>query len=208
MRYPKDHKQKTHAQILAAAARAFRAEGIGVGVSDVMGQAGLTHGGFYAHFASKNALVAEIAEHCLNEMGDRLLEAARGAPADPVDALLAVYLTPEHRDRPDTGCPIPALAGEIARQPAEVRRAFTRALERYIQQLAGTLPGNDPEGRTDDALAMLSGMVGAMLLARAIDDPALSQRTLAAAHSRLRAAFGGPRTLQAVRAGHLEESDD
>jgi TetR/AcrR family transcriptional repressor of nem operon len=174
--------------MIAAAARAFRAKGVAnVSIPTLMRQVGLTHGGFYAHFESKDALVAAACASGQGETVKQLFRAAeQAAPDKKLQAILDNYLTPTHRDNPASGCTIPALAAEIAREPAEVRHAFTQSIRALLNRLTPLMPGSGPAATTeptDAALALLSGMAGAVLLARAVDDPALSDRILDAAHT-------------------------
>ncbi len=186
MRRTKQAKQQTHERIVAAATRRFRAGGIaGVGVADVMGEAGLTHGGFYAHFASKDALVAEACGTGLAQSRERLI---RKIQREPVERRLAtyidLYLSAEHRDHPEAGCVMPTLSGEVARSSQEVRAAFTQAYSDYRDALASLLlaadagDGDETSEASDEAMVLLAGLAGTMLLARAVDDPALSERML------------------------------
>src|SRR5436853_4385744 len=138
-RYTTDHKQQIHDQILAAARALMARGGIAeIGIPRVMGQAGLTHGGFYAHFASKDALVAEVCSLALGKTADRVtrLAASAESPAVALRTYLGQYLNPSHRDEQGSGCVLPSLSGEIARQDAPVRRAYTAAFERYWHAIA------------------------------------------------------------------------
>lgn len=194
MRYSQEHKQQTHQRVVAAAAQAFRAHGVAnVSIPRLMQEIGLTHGGFYAHFESKEALVAEACASGQSETVKQLFGVAeKAAPGKKLQAILDNYLTPAHRDNPASGCTIPALAAEIAREPAEVRHAFTQSIRALLARLKPLMPDNGPhttDERTDEALALLSGMAGAVLLARAVDDPALSDRILDAAHTFYSRAF-------------------
>ena len=184
-RYSQDHKQQTHARILKAARPLLQTEGIdGIGIPAVMEQAGLTHGGFYAHFHSKDSLVAEVCAGALARRVEKLAAAAEtDAPRAELAAYIDEYLDPEHRDNRATGCILPALAGEVARQAPEVRHAFTAAFEQYEAGLARLLPDQEGASRDDAALLLATGMAGALVLARAVDDPALSDRILAAART-------------------------
>lgn len=183
MPYTKAHKARTRASILEAAARAFRERGVhGVAIADLMRSADLTHGGFYAHFPSKDALLAEAARRGLDESHEAFLTAAAEAnPTAPLREIIRRYVSRQHRDVPAEGCAMPALAGEMARESLEVRRAFTSGVEEFLDGLTGYCPGDTPEARRDAALALTAGMVGAVALARAVDDPALSDRMLLAA---------------------------
>ncbi len=187
MRRTKQAKQQTHERIVAAATRRFRAGGIaGVGVADVMGEAGLTHGGFYAHFASKDALVAEACGVGLAQSRERIIRKIRREPAERrLSAYIDLYLSAEHRDHPEAGCVMPTLSGEVARSSGAVRAAFTQAYNDYRAALASLLADTDnaDEGgetfeASDEAMVLLAGLAGTMLLARAVDDPALSERML------------------------------
>jgi TetR/AcrR family transcriptional repressor of nem operon len=177
-RYPKQHKARTRRAIVDAAASMLRDTGIdGTRVSDVMSDAGLTHGGFYAHFASKDALVADACVQGVVDARDSLLAvAARAAPDSPVQAFLDAYLTRDRRDA--ARCTLATLGGEIARQSPVVRARFTAALAESLAALEPTMSGLDEERRLDQILVLISSMVGAMLLARAVSDRALSNRIL------------------------------
>lgn len=194
VRYPAGHKEKTREQIVSAAARAFRERGVaGVSVPELMGRAGLTHGGFYAHFRNKDQLVAEACRCALRESSARLIDAARRAPpGERLAAFIRAYASPAHRDDAGGGCIMPALAAELGRHDApEVRAAFTESFEESVAMLARALPGPDGADRTDRALALMSGLAGAVMLSRAVDDPALSDRILEAARDVFSAAFAG-----------------
>jgi len=206
MPYSTAHKQQTRARILRAAARAFRAEGIaGVSVPEVMRAVGLTHGGFYAHFASKDALASEACATAFGEAAERLFDqAARAAPDEALPGIVRAYLSRAHRDQPEEGCVVPTLGAEVARGAPAVRAAFTHALRAYARRLAAYMPARDAEPprveaaqisayesvHEDEALVLLAGMAGALQLARAVDDPDLSDGILRAARTFYLAAFG------------------
>lgn len=179
-------KQDTHERIVHTAARAIRERGYaGVGVAEVMQEAGLTHGGFYAHFDSKTALLAEAASQAGAESVAALAQVASGVPhRQRLAALVDAYLSQQHVDGPGTGCPIAALGSETARQDAEVRAAATQRIKDLVALLQSLLPGQEAE-RHAEALATLSTLVGAMVLARAVDDPALSRLVRLAARMAL-----------------------
>jgi TetR/AcrR family transcriptional repressor of nem operon len=168
-RYDREHKQRTRASIVDAASQAFRGRGIEqVSVGEVMAAAGLTHGGFYAHFDSKEQLVAEAC-------ATALLQAASSKRTLP--EYIRSYLSRSHRDGPETGCGLPALGGEIGRHTPDTRQRFTEAAQTYVDRVAELLPeGTDPE----DAWALFAGMAGTVMLARAVDDRELSDRILLA----------------------------
>lgn len=185
MPYTKEHKLRTRGRILREAARAFRERGVGdVAIPAVMRRAGLTHGGFYAHFASKDALVAAACREGFTEAGLELLDqVAQMAPGDEARQIIRAYLSRAHRDDPSTGCMLPSLTPEVARGSDEVRAGFTNAVKEYARKLAGYLPddGTPSEQRETEALVVLAGMAGVLQLARAVDDRALSDRILLAA---------------------------
>ena len=182
MPYSKAHKARTRARIIETAARAFRERGVeGVAIADVMQSAGLTHGGFYAHFANKDSLFAAAARQGLEESRRAFLtEAAAANPEAPLREIIRRYVSRHHRDVPAEGCAMPALAAEVARESAEVRQAFTGAVADFVTGLEAYVPGETPEARRDAALALIAGMAGAVALARALDDPAMSDRMLLA----------------------------
>ncbi|NOJ39671.1 TetR/AcrR family transcriptional regulator [Bradyrhizobium australiense] len=180
MRYAKGHKETSHERIVKAAAKRFRRDGIAAtGMTGIMTEAGLTNGGFYSHFRSKNDLVREGIERAL---ADQLQSLADPDP-EPVALahLIRSYLSQHHRDRPGTGCASAALLPEIARQPHSVRKAYTARLRTLIRQLARRLPQDNaiPESQ-DTAIAILAVFIGTLQLSRAVDDPALSDAMLAA----------------------------
>lgn len=182
MRYTAEHKEQTHRRIVTTAARAFKRHGLqGVGIADLMKKAGLTHGGFYAHFPDRDTLVAEATAAGYEEAAERLLAHLAEAPSDDtLRALLDRYLGSTHRAHAESGCPLPALAADMSRQPATVRRAFTDCFRRYSSRLAALLPSRQKAHREDTAYALLAGLAGSIMLARAVSDPELSDRILAA----------------------------
>ena len=190
MRYSPDHKEKTRAKILESAATIFRRQGYhATGVDKVMEEAGLTAGGFYAHFPSKDALLAEALEHYAAK-GSNTLERGLEDASDRewVRGIVDRYLDDSHRRRPETGCPIPSLAPEIGRAGKAPRQAFERLVGRLFAKIAAHLPREDAEER---AIAITALCVGGMALARAVHDPGYSDRIMAAcrdfAHEELEA---------------------
>ena len=179
----KQHKRETRERIVRTAGHAFRARGLGrATVPEVMREAGLTHGGFYAHFASKEALAGEACAAGLEEASETFVAAAaQAAPGEELRAIIATYLRPSHRDDPATGCVIAALAGELARESPTVRARFTAALDTFFARLMPFAPGEDEAARRDGLLVLFSGMAGALTLARAVTDEAESDRILDAA---------------------------
>jgi len=160
-------------KVLDVAGTLFRERGFdGIGVADIMKRAGLTHGGFYGQFGSKDDLAAETTARVLGKAGwqERLTGKANPSFGDMVRA----YLSPRHRDDPGTGCLLSALGSEAARQPRAVRRAFTDGFRDRIDALLKLVPGRSQAARREKALATMAGLVGALILSRAVDDPALS----------------------------------
>jgi TetR/AcrR family transcriptional repressor of nem operon len=167
-------------KILEVAGTLFRQHGYdGIGVAEIMKHAGLTHGGFYGHFASKDDLAAEITARVLGrtDWTQRLAQSANPTFAGVVRG----YLSPRHRDDVGRGCLFAALASDVVRQPRAVRRAFTEGFRDRVEALRNLLPGRSAAARRAKALATIAGLVGAMMLSRAVDDPALSDEILEAA---------------------------
>ena len=180
-------KEATHDRIVEAAARAIRRSGYnGTGVADIMKDAGLTHGGFYAHFASREAMLAEAADRAGSEsvaMMERV--AATAPPRQALQAMLQAYLSKAHVEGVETGCATAALGSEMPRQAPEVRRAATRRIKEMIDLVARQLPGWGQPGAHERALVTLATAVGALVLARAVDDRRLSDALREAALSHL-----------------------
>jgi TetR/AcrR family transcriptional repressor of nem operon len=194
VRYPAHQKAETHKQIVDAAAREFRSRGLqGIGIADLMSQVGLTQGGFYAHFKDRDALVAEATSCAATQNLCRLIEAAAASPGHEVEAMLDYYLSAEHRDDPGHGCLLPALAAELARQSQPVRSAFTESLKVNMAKIARFMPARDEKTKRAQAMMMVSGMAGGVLLARAIADPKLSDLLLESVRAQLLVAFGSTR---------------
>ncbi|OWY38125.1 TetR family transcriptional regulator [Xenophilus sp. AP218F] len=183
MRYRPQHKAETRQRIVAMAGLRFRAEGVNsVGIANLMADLGLTHGGFYTHFANKEQLVAAACQQAMQEMELRWREyLAEERNGSALARLADDYLSPAHRDFPDSGCVAAALGGELARQSREVRRAFSCGL----RQLLDTLGEAQAADSALPASASLALMVGALLLARAVDDDELSARLLREARQAL-----------------------
>jgi TetR/AcrR family transcriptional regulator, transcriptional repressor for nem operon len=171
MPWAKEHKETTHRRIVERAAAAFRERGIGgIGVADLMKQAGLTHGGFYAHFRSKEDLVAEALDHAADETLAWLKNAADNAPSDRrLEAVIDAYLSSLHRNHPEHGCLIAALGNEVPRHGGAPQQVFARRLAMMLDFLAGYMPAATPELRRQQAEGALATMVGAILIARGLD---------------------------------------
>jgi TetR/AcrR family transcriptional repressor of nem operon len=161
---------------VAVAARAIRRSGYdGTGVADIMKEAGLTHGAFYAHFESREAMLAEAADRAGAEaIAFTTNVIASASPEQSLQSLAAMYLSKAHVQGIETGCPISALGSEMPRQSPEVRRAATRRIKENIDLIARQLPSWGQPGAHEEALVLLASMVGALVLARAVDDSALS----------------------------------
>lgn len=168
-------KEITHARIVETAARAIRRSGYdGTGVADIMKEAGLTHGGFYAHFASRDAMLAEAADRAAEDSINLTKKIFAEAPqGQALQALLHTYLSDKHMANIETGCALAALGSEMPRQPYEVRNASTCQMKEMIALVEGQLSGR--ENARDEALVMLSTMVGTLMLARAAADPELGE---------------------------------
>jgi TetR/AcrR family transcriptional regulator, transcriptional repressor for nem operon len=193
MRVSKEQAAENRARILTETARMIREAGIGgVGVDALTKAAGLTHGSLYSRFGSKERLVAEALAHAVQTSDARMLkELTSGAPGQGLAAVVARYLSPKHRDAPGAGCALAAIGPEAARQGGAVRQAFTRGVRGFAARLAAVMPARGGDQPPEDAaLATVSALVGALILARAVDDPELSDRILAASAQRLTAGDG------------------
>lgn len=176
-------KEKSHERIVEVTSRAIRRNGYaGTGIADLMKEAGLTHGGFYSHFASREALLAEAADRAGAEAVASAASIAALAPAGQALALMIqAYLSDRHIQGVEFGCPIAALGSEMPRQAPEVRQAATRRIKEMIDLFARQSPEWGQAGAHEDALVTVATMVGTLLLARAVDDPKLSQGFIDAA---------------------------
>jgi TetR/AcrR family transcriptional repressor of nem operon len=183
MRYKPEHKEETHRRIVETASQEFRAQGFeGVGIAKLMSVLNLTHGGFYAHFADKEALVAEASVLALDQSLDYMRAAFEqgGFPA-----VFSYYLSEGHRDHPTLGCPLPTLSAEVARHSLPMREEFTKKLMEVFETLAAQMPGQTLAEKRASVYAMFSTMVGAILLARAVSDNQLSKAILTSTHHQL-----------------------
>jgi len=171
-----NRKALTHERILDTASRAIRRAGFqGVGVAGIMKEAGLTHGGFYAHFASREAMLAEAADRAGADSLAAMTRIAAAMPAKAaLPAMMRAYLSKEHADAAETGCPVAALGSEMPRQAPEVRRAATRRIKEMIDLVARQMPDWGQPAAHEQALVTVAAMVGTLVLARAVDDPRLS----------------------------------
>ena len=175
MPYPKGHKDKVRGLIIASAAKAFRTNGVrDISVPAVMKGAGLTHGGFYSYFKSKNQLIAESCKVAVDETIEVLTKVADEAAGESkIDAVIDYYLSPVHRDHSEIGCIFPAISGEMMYLSREVREEVTVQLERIIDFISQTANIGKSAGN-----ALFGLMLGTIVLARSVSDPALSDSLL------------------------------
>ena len=173
-------KEASHERIVDAASRAIRRSGYdGTGVADIMKEAGLTHGAFYAHFESREAMLAEAAGRACAESATAAAEAVANVPPKKALAtMLSAYLSRAHLENAEIGCPLAALGSETSRQAPEVRRVATQHIKAMVDLVARQSPDWGQPGAHERALVTISTMVGALLLARAVDEPDLSDSLL------------------------------
>jgi TetR/AcrR family transcriptional regulator, transcriptional repressor for nem operon len=179
MKVSREQAIQNRKRIVEAAAQLFRERGFaGIGVADLMKEAGLTHGGFYGHFSSKEDLIAETSAHALMQSLALWGKLAERAPDDPLSAIAGVYLTSRHRDDPGTGCLLAALGPDVSRQGQAVRHAVTDHVRSAFELLAKLVRGKSKAARRQKAISTYATLVGAMVMARAVEDRALSQEIL------------------------------
>jgi TetR/AcrR family transcriptional regulator, transcriptional repressor for nem operon len=189
MRVSRIQAAENRQTVIDVASRLFRERGFdGIGLKDLMKGAGLTQGAFYKQFASKEDLAAQASRRALESAFSRWSAAAAANPEDPLGAVIAFYLSTGHREERMEGCPIVALGSDAARQGSDVKASFEAGIREYLELLGrwvSEADGDDPSGK---AMAILSTMVGALLLSRAVNDPDLAQAFLDAAAQQVRAA--------------------
>ena len=184
MRVSKEQAAESRERILDAASKLFREHGLdGIGVADLMKSAGLTHGGFYGHFASKEDLMAQACTRALSRSVERWEKLSE--QDQPLSAIVKNYLSRRHRDDPGGGCALPSLGGDVARQGPPVRRAFTDGVKSLVGILARAVTGRTPAARRKKALAICASLIGGVVLARAVDDRELSDEILDAVSASL-----------------------
>lgn len=186
MKVSRQQATENRERVLQTAARLFREKGVdGVGVAELMQAAGLTHGAFYGQFGSKEELVAQACTWALGKT-ESYWERLQEREAAPLTAIVDAYLSPAHRDDPGRGCALTTLGVEAPRRDPAVRRAVSNGMERLLQRLESLLP-DTPEGtaRHRRALTLMASLVGGLVLARAVDDEALSAEILAAVREEL-----------------------
>ena len=187
MRYQPEHKAETHQKIVKDAARRVRAEGMtGAAVSAVMRDAGLTHGGFYKHFESKDELLLESLSEAFQEIADRLAQAAeQSQPETAWKAIVKTYLSLEYCDHVEYGCPLPALAPELARADKAMKPRIFEELKKYRSRMLPFMPGQRTADKESAFFAIFSTMVGAIEIARMLPEPAMREKVLASARELL-----------------------
>jgi TetR/AcrR family transcriptional regulator, transcriptional repressor for nem operon len=187
MRYRPEHKGEIHQRIVKDASRRVRSEGIaGAAVSAVMRDAGLTHGGFYKHFESKDELLMESLSAAFEEIADRLVHAAEQSPRETAwKAIVKTYLSLEYCDHVESGCPLPALAPELARADKAMKPQIFEELKKYRSRMLPFMPGQRTEDKERAFFAIFSTMVGAIEIARMLPEPAMREKVLASARDLL-----------------------
>jgi TetR/AcrR family transcriptional repressor of nem operon len=182
MRYSKEHKAETHERIVKQASVRLRERGAhGIGVADLMKEVGLTHGGFYAHFDSREALVIEAFGYAMDRANERWRKIAEETPPEKrLASIVESYLTTTHRDDPGRGCAVPSLGAEIARESPKTRKAFAAKLGRMIEMMADQILDVPTKSARKQAMATLATMMGTIVMARIAGNGELSDEILAA----------------------------
>ncbi len=192
MRYDAEHKEKTRQRVLKEAARALREDGPEkIAVAGIMAAAGLTHGGFYAHFKSKDDLVAAAIDETFKDAGGRFARSTDGfTPEEGMVRYINFYLSREHRDARGTGCPVPTLSADLARLPEAARERYGLGVARLTGLVQGQL---ERLGRDDAEIlapSVVAELVGAVALARAVSDPEQSNEILRVSRQAVRQRLG------------------
>jgi TetR/AcrR family transcriptional regulator, transcriptional repressor for nem operon len=186
MKVSREQAAENRERIVQVAAKLFRERGFdGIGVADLMKSAGLTHGGFYGHFTSKEDLAAEACKRALDESLETWSAAIETAPGEAFSKIVNSYLSEDHRDGPGNGCLVAALGSDLGRQAPPIRRVATEGIRALVGQLMRLVPEKSKSARRRKALSDLATMVGAVTIARAADDPELSKAVLDAVASSL-----------------------
>jgi TetR/AcrR family transcriptional regulator, transcriptional repressor for nem operon len=191
MRYPPEHKAAVHQKIVKDASRRLRAEGLaGAGVAAVMHDTGLTHGGFYKHFGSKDDLLLESLREAFRDIADKLAHAAvESHDGAPWKAIVNAYLSPEYCDRVERGCPLPALAPEMARAGKKMRSRIFAELVNYKNRMVPFMPGQQSADKERAFFSIFSTMTGAIAIARLLPEPAMREKVLTSAREVLLHSF-------------------
>lgn len=187
MRYERNHKAETHRRIVQGAARQFRRQGLGgPGIASVMKASGLTHGGFYKHFRDRDDLLVEAIEEGFQEVGSRLIAAAKQAPSgEGWKAIVKRYLSVEHCEHSDAGCPVAALAPDLARANSNVKKRLAVTMQAYRRQLVPFMPGHSSAAKERNFMVIFAAMAGAIAVARTMPDPATRQAVLSSVRDHL-----------------------
>ena len=179
MKVSREEAAQNRERIIEVAARLFRERGFdGVGVAELMKNAGLTHGGFYGHFASKEDLMAQACAHAVEGTLDAMRDVVDRDPQHALRTIASAYLSAEHRDRTGEGCALAALGSEAARQGSPLRGAFTQGVRSMVDLITQLLAGTSRRAKRKRALAIYASLVGALVLARAVDDAELSEEVM------------------------------
>ena len=182
---------KTHDRIIRHASRVFRSRGSAVGISDVMKEIGLTQGGFYRHFESKEDLFVAAVTASFQQLGDRLEAIAQAAPAGKAAAaIIEAYLSMEHVRHPETWCVLASLAAEIARMPASTRKQIDAASMRYMERMAKYMNGENATERRHKFILLFAGMAGSIALVRSLGDASMKEQAIALSRSHYLQVFG------------------
>jgi TetR/AcrR family transcriptional repressor of nem operon len=191
MRYEADHKERTHRRILESASRQFRSEGMnGPGVARLMKASGLTVGGFYKHFRNKDDLVAQAVDVSVKDIGTQLIASARQAPpGEAWKEIVKKYLSIEHCEHPGMGCPMAALAPDIARTRPTIKSKIRASMEAYKRQLIEFMPGSGSEEKQKNFALLFTAMVGALSVARTMSDREEKERLLGLVRNHLLGSF-------------------
>lgn len=180
MRVSREQAAENRGKILHTAAQLFREKGFdGIGIADLMKKVGLTHGGFYGHFSSKEDLMVQTCAYAVDEILEQGQAARAPTKGAKYKAFITRYLSAEHRDNPGRGCLMAALGVDAARQSPLIKQAFTQSFNRLLNSLMKLLPATKTEAaKREQALLTLASLVGAQVIARAVDDPQLSEEIL------------------------------
>ena len=194
-RYGNEHKEATRRRIVESAGRRFKRDGIdGSGISTLMADAGLTNGAFYAHFGSKDDLIAATVADQVRAQAEGLRSFAPGDPG--FEQFVRWYLSVEHRDAPQDGCPSAALLDELGRAAPSIKEAFTDGLLPYADELATRLSPEDPQSARAQVLTVFAMMIGTIQLSRALADRQLADEVL---EEGIKSALSLMRSLQSCR---------
>jgi TetR/AcrR family transcriptional regulator, transcriptional repressor for nem operon len=192
MRYDAEHKAKTHRRIVKGASRQLRKNGLsGPAVATLMKASGLTHGGFYKHFSSRDALVVEAIEESFRDLTQTLIDAAarQSGSRDAWQAMVTTYLSLERCDRADIGCPMAALAPDMARTSRAMKQRISAAITKFREELIPFMPGRTVEEKGSNFLMIITSMVGTIAIARIMPELAVRQRILNTVRDQLLASF-------------------